>query len=72
MITTFEIVIFVVTALAVAACFTPLFSIRRALATLGRQGGFWFEHREDRPLEELPDDDAADAALPHRPLRARY
>lgn len=72
MASTFEIVIFVVTGVAVAACFTPLFSIRRAMQTLGRQGGYWFEHREDRPVEELPDDDAADAALPRRPLRARY
>lgn len=71
-ITAFEIVIFVVTALALAACFTPLFSIRRAMAALGRQGEFWFEHPEDRPLEEAPDDDAIDAALPRRPLRARY
>lgn len=69
--TAFEIVIFVVVALAVAACFTPMFSIRRAMATMGRQGALWFEHPEDRMVEELPDDDATDAALPRRPLRAR-
>jgi hypothetical protein len=72
MITPFEIVIFVVIGLAVAACFTPLFSIGQAMAALGRQGAFWFEHVEDRTVEELPDDDASDAALPHRPLRARH
>lgn len=71
MISTFEIVMFVVIVLAVAACFTPLFSLRRAMATLGRQGALWFEHQEDRPVEELPDDDATDAALPRRPLRSR-
>lgn len=72
MISAFEIVLFVVVSLAVAACFTPLFSIRRAMASLGRQGGLWFEHREDRTAEELPDDDAIDAGLPRRPLRARH
>jgi hypothetical protein len=72
MITAFEIVMFAVVSLAVAACFTPFFSIRRAMASLGRQGAFWFEHAEDRAVEERPDDDATDAALPHRPLRARH
>lgn len=72
MITAFEIVMFVVVALAVAACFTPVFSIRRAMAIMGRQDALWFEHPEDRTVEELGDDDAADAPLPSRPLRARY
>jgi hypothetical protein len=72
MITAFEIVTFVVVGVAVAACFTPMFSIRRAMAMMGRQGALWFEHSEDRMVEELPDDDATDAALPPRPLRARY
>jgi hypothetical protein len=72
MISAFEIVIFVVVGLAVGACFTPLFSVRSAIASLGRQGAFWFEHREDRTIDELPNDDATDAALPRRPLRARH
>jgi hypothetical protein len=72
MITAFEIVMFVVVALAVVACFTPMFNIRRAIAMMGRQGALWFEHPEDRTVEELPDDDATDAALPPRPLRARH
>jgi hypothetical protein len=72
MVTAFEVVVFVVVSLAVAACFTPFFSIRRTMASLGRQGAFWFEHPEDRVLEERPDDDATDAALPPRPLRARH
>lgn len=71
MITAFEIVMFTVIALAVAACFTPFFSVRRAMDSVGRQGAFWFEHQEDRAVEELPDDDAIDAALPRRPLRSR-
>jgi hypothetical protein len=72
MITAFEIVLFTVIALSLAACLTPFFSVRRVMASLGRQGAFWFEHPEDRGVEELPDDDATDAALPRRPLRSRY
>jgi hypothetical protein len=72
MITTFEIVMFAVAALAVAACFTPFFDIRRAVASLGRQGAFWFEHDEDRGVDERPSEDARDAPLPHRELRARH
>ena len=72
MITAFEIVMFVVAALAVAACFTPFFNVRRAVSDLGRQGGFWFEHEEDREVDERPSEDVRDAPLPHRPLRARH
>jgi hypothetical protein len=68
----FEIVIFVVVGLAVAACFTPLFNVGGALASIGRQGVLWFEHADERTAEELPDDDAIEPALPHRPLRARH
>jgi hypothetical protein len=71
MITTFEIVMFVVTALAIAACFTRFFSVRRAVASLGRQGAFWFEHEEDRAVEDRPTEDGRDAPLPRRPVRAR-
>lgn len=68
---TFEIVLFVITAVAVASCFTPFFSIRRAVASLGRQGMFWFEHDEDREIGERATEDGRDAPLPWRPLRAR-
>ncbi len=68
----FEIVLFVVVGLAFAACLTPFFSVRRALASMGRAGALWFEHPDERSAEELPDDDAIDAALPRRPLRARH
>lgn len=70
--TAFEIVMFIVVGFAVAACFTRFFSVGRALADLGRQGVFWFERSEERDVEELPDENAVDAALPHRPLRARH
>ena len=72
MMTVFEIVMFVVTALAVLACFTPFFNIRQAVASLGRQGMFWFEHDEDRGVEERPTEDERDAPLPQRPIRSRY
>ncbi len=72
MIGAFEIVIFVVVGLAVAACFTPFFSVRRTLGGVGRAGALWFEHPDERTAEELPDEDAIDPALPRRPLRARH
>lgn len=72
MVTTFEIVMFIVAAVAIAACFTPFFSIRRALASLGRQGAFWFEHDEDREVADRPSEDGRDAPLPHRAIRARH
>lgn len=72
MVTVFEIVMFVVAALAVLACFTPFFSIRRAVGSLGRQGMFWFEHDEDREVEDRPTEDERDAPLPRRPLRGRH
>jgi hypothetical protein len=70
--TTLEIVVFVVTALALAACLTPSFSVRRAVSGLGRQGTFWFEHEGDRELADRASDDERDAPLPRRPLRARH
>jgi hypothetical protein len=72
MVTTFEIVMFTVAVLAVVACFTPIFSIRRAFATLGRQGAFWFEHEEDRGVADRATEDGRDAPLPRRALRARH
>ncbi len=41
------------------------------IAQLGRQGAFWFEHSEDRPLDQHPSEDRADAPIPRRPLRGR-
>ena len=51
---------------------TPPFRLGRGLSDLGRQGTAWFEHDEDRALEERPSEDALDAPLPHRPLRTRF
>jgi hypothetical protein len=41
------------------------------LRQLGRQGGFWFEHAEDRAIDQRPSEDVVDAPIPRRPLRGR-
>ncbi len=41
------------------------------LAQLGRQGLLWFDHSADRPLDQLPSEDAIDSPIPRRPLRGR-
>jgi hypothetical protein len=69
---TFEIVTFAVTFLSIALCFTRYFRPGRVLADLGQQGSVWFDHQEDRGIDERPVDDAVDSPIPHRPLRARY
>lgn len=68
----FEIVTIAVTAVALALCLTRWFWPGRVAAELGRQGDLWFERAEDRELEERLAEDAVDAPLPRRPLRARY
>ena len=44
----------------------------RVLADMGRLGTTWFENPDERALAERPDDDAKDAPIPRRRLRARY
>jgi hypothetical protein len=68
----FEIVIFTVALIAAALSLTRYFWPGRVLAEMGRLGGTWFERPEDREFAERPDDDAKDAPLPRRRLRARY
>jgi hypothetical protein len=70
--TTFEFVVFGVTFLSVALCLTRYFRPGRALADLGHQGSTWFDHLEDLAIDKRPTEDAIDAPIPHRPLRARY
>jgi hypothetical protein len=41
------------------------------LADLGK-GSMWFDHQDDLAFDERPIEDAVDAPIPHRPLRARY
>ena len=68
----FEIVIIAVALIAAALSLTRYFWPGRVLAEMGRSGGMWFDRLEDRELAERPDDDAKDAPIPRRRLRARY
>jgi hypothetical protein len=68
----FEIVIFAVALIAAALSLTRYFWPGRVLADMGRFGTTWFENPHERELAELPDDDANDAPIPRRRLRARY
>jgi hypothetical protein len=68
----FEIVIFAVALIAAALSLTRYFWPGRVLADMGRFGNSWFENLDERELSELPDDDAKDAPIPRRHLRARY
>ncbi len=68
----FEIVTIAVTLIALALCLTRYFRTGRVVADLGRQGSMWFEHSEDRQVDDRPTEDAVDSPLPHRPLRTRY
>jgi hypothetical protein len=68
----FEIVTIGVTLIALALSLTRYFRLGRVVADLGRQGSMWFEHTEDRDVEEQPTEDAVESPLPRRPLRSRY
>jgi hypothetical protein len=68
----FEIVTIVVTGLAALLSLTSYFRPGRALRELGRTGATWFEHPDERELAERPLEDAVDAPIPRRPLRARF
>jgi hypothetical protein len=68
----FEFVILAVAVVAAALSLTRYFWPSRVLADMGRFGSTWFERPEERELAERPDDDANDAPIPRRHLRARY
>jgi hypothetical protein len=42
-----------------------------AFTSTGRSGTFWFDHANDRPIEQRPSEDEVDLPLPRRPLRGR-
>jgi hypothetical protein len=67
----FEVVIIVVAVVGIGLALTPRFGLGRALSRLGRGGGLWFEHTDERELAERPTGDERDAPLPRRPLRGR-
>jgi hypothetical protein len=67
----FEVVTILGTAGAVVAGAVAYLRSGGPLAQLGRQGTLWFDHASDRPLDELPSEDALDAPIPRPPLRGR-
>src|SRR5207248_2856901 len=70
--TAFEIVTIVFCAAGIALALSPYFRVKRGLTELAHQGSTWFEHPQDRPTEVQPSEDAMDAPIPRRPLRARW
>lgn len=68
----FEIVIVAVAVVAILLSFTRYFRTGRVLAELGRSGSMWFEHEEDREIDDRPGEDAVETPIPRRPLRTRY
>ena len=68
----FEILIFAVALVGAALSLTRYFWPGRVLADMGRLGLTWFENPDDREISDRPDDDAKDAPIPRRRLRARY
>lgn len=67
----FGVVLVIVVVLSVFVAALPSFRIGRTLNELGRHGYVWFETPSDRAIEAQPSEDARDAPIPHRPLRAR-
>ena len=68
----FEVVTFAVALIAAALSLTRYFWPSRVLEDLSRFGSTWFENPGERELADRPDEDAKDAPLPRRRLRARY
>ena len=65
----FEVVLIVVAVVGIAFAGTRFFRTRNTVNRLGRSS---FEHPEDRPVSERPNEDTRDQPLPKRPVRARY
>jgi hypothetical protein len=65
----FEVVLIVVAVVGIALAGTRFFRTRNTVSRLGRSS---FEHPEDRPVSERPNEDTRDQPLPKRSLRARY
>lgn len=66
--TALEVVSVVVSVVAILVALTSYFRLHRVLAELGRSG---FDHQEDQPVSERPNEDELDEPIPRRPLRGR-
>jgi hypothetical protein len=64
----FEVVLIVVTVLAILVACTSYFRMHNVLSELG-QSPRAFAHPEDQPIGEQPNEDERDEPLPKRPLR---
>jgi hypothetical protein len=70
MVNAFQTVVVVVAVAGIALSFTRHLWPFDAIRDLGRIGSF-FEHAEDRTLEEHPDGNSNDPPIPRRRLRGR-
>jgi hypothetical protein len=64
----FEVVLIVVGVVGILLAGTRYFRTRNAINRLGSSS---FEHPDDRPVSERPNEDERDQPLPKRPVRAR-
>lgn len=67
----FEIITLAVAAVGAGACATSYFRPKQVLSELGHTGAMWFDHQEDQDVSQRPADDAVDAPISFKPLRAR-
>jgi hypothetical protein len=67
-----EVITLVVTIGGILLAATPLLNVCRALSSIGHNGQFWFDHSVEQDLAARPSEDANDAPLPRRRIRARY
>jgi hypothetical protein len=66
----FTIIVVVVAVLGVAVSLTRLAWPFHVVQQIGRTGS-WFHHQDEDGLDQLPDPNLNDAAIPRRPLRGR-
>ena len=66
----FEVVLIVVTVMAILVACTSYFRLRNVVKQLGESPRA-FAHPEDRPVSEQPSEDTRDQPLPKRPLRGK-
>lgn len=67
----YEVLIFVLAVLVAVVGAAAYLRSGGAFAELGRQGGLWFEHPDEREISDRPSEDEIDAPIPRRPLRGR-
>jgi len=71
MVNAFEAVTAAVALIGIGVSLTRTLWPFRAADELGHVGTSWFDHEEDRALQDRPDAGRNDPPIPHRPLRPR-